>query len=63
METFSRISKSSSIPNPAAEAKDGTPVASGSDSTPTDWFGLAVELCHNSRRAVITDLLEHEVIQ
>ncbi len=26
-----------------------------------DWFGLAVEICHNSRREFITDLLKNEV--
>lgn len=45
-EGFSRISKSSSIPTPA-EAKDSSPVASGLDSTPTNWFELAVDLCHS----------------
>jgi hypothetical protein len=31
---------------PAAEAKDAPPVASGLDSTPTNWFELAADLCH-----------------
>jgi hypothetical protein len=34
---------------PIAEAKDGTPVASGLDSTPTNWFELAADLCLSGR--------------
>jgi len=32
------------IPSPAAEALTA-PVASGLDSTPTNWFELAADLC------------------
>jgi hypothetical protein len=30
-----------------AEAQDAPPVASGMDSTPTNWFELAADLCHH----------------
>lgn len=33
----------------AAEAKDSTPVAGVMDSTPTNWFELAAELCHSGK--------------
>jgi hypothetical protein len=44
------VAMGESIPNPdycssPAEAMDGAPVASGLDSTPTNWFELAADLC------------------
>jgi hypothetical protein len=34
---------------PAAEAQDGSPVSSGLDSTPTNWFELGATLCLEGR--------------
>lgn len=45
---------------PIAEAKDGTPVANGMDSTPTNWFQLAAELCHGG---YITETRMHRAVK
>lgn len=41
-----KIYPTSSEIQPIAEAKDGAPVANGTDSAPTNWFELAANLCH-----------------